>query len=180
MHKALVAFYTDAGTDDSNRSHPEILAFTDKELEMCHDFIQWVFPTERASAFNKDAPLLDRSTVNALKDDLIFQTRFSLTLKRMFKFWGLGFTGSGKAIRVLPIKKELHWMQHDNHNLLRMSRLMESCRLLGFEGVGQSLFAALINSIKDLNAKNDPWQRLESSFITLENVYWWRLSAYGN
>jgi hypothetical protein len=180
LNKSLIAFYTDSGTDQSNRAHHDLLRFSDTEMEMTHDFIQWMFPTEKKSAFNSDAPVLNRQTIAAIKDDILFQTRFGLAIKRIFKFWGIEYTGTGHNIKVKPLNKKLHWMRHDNHNLLRMSRFMESCRLLGFEAVGQSLFTALINSVFTLRDPTYPWHPLESQFISIENVYWWRKGAYGD
>lgn len=170
MNSDLIKFYTEAGQDQSNRVHREILAMTDTELERCHDFIQWIFPTATPSAFNPNAPLLDRATIKALVDHPTFRTRFSLAIKRMLEFWGLEYVGAGKSIRVKPITQVQEWMEYDNHNLLRITRMMESCYLLGYEGVGQSLFTALIQTVKTHPA----WY-----FIELMNVCYWYHAAYG-
>jgi hypothetical protein len=165
-----VKFYTEAGQDQSNRLHREILAMTDEQLERTHDFIQWLFPTATPSAFNPDAPLLDRGTIKTLTGNSTFRTRFSLTLKRMLEFWNLDYAGTGHNITLRPITEWQTWMVYDNHNLLRMTRFMESCALLGYEKTGRSLCAALIQTVKT---------QPEWYFIELENVYHWYFSAYG-
>jgi len=170
VNESLRKFYTEDGQDAENRRHYDILSMTDEELEKTHDFIQWIFPTPNPSAFNPDAPILTPATIEYLKHDAVFQARFSCALRRMFDFWQLPYKRSGKNYLVQPFTKHLWWMEHDNHNLLRMTRVMESCRLLGYEKTGRSLFEALVRTIKE---------HPEFYFIEPINVYWWYRSISG-
>jgi len=170
MNEALIEFYTDVGTDAEGRTHADILAFDDDTMEGCHDFIQWLFPTATPSAYNPNAPLLDEETIDNLKGDAAFEAKFRSALNRIFKFWELDFGGfypnnnHAQQFRIAPITRKKFWMEYDDHNLLRMTRVMESCALLGFTETAQSLFQALLDTVK-----------LEPSFYFIEpvNIYYW-------
>lgn len=168
-NEALIEYFTNLGKDSNNRVHNDILRFSDEEMEKCHDFIQWFFPTITPSAYDNLAPLLNQETIELLKDDAVFQARFSMGLKRIFRFWRLQYRGDGKNLILLNISSKRFWMEYDNHNLLRMSRVMESCRLLGFEEVARSLFEVLFITIKT---------HPEFYFITPENCFHWYISAF--
>jgi hypothetical protein len=171
MNEALAKFYVGDGKDSEGRAHSDILAMSDKELEGCHNFIQWLFPTITPSAYNTDAPILDESTINYLKDDAVFQARFSMALKRMFRLWNIQYRFVCGYMNVNHFGTKRAWMEIDNHNLVRMTRVMESCRLLGFGAVGCGLFRALLTTVKT---------HPEFYFVEPINVFHWYFACYGN
>jgi hypothetical protein len=174
VNRTLVEFYTAGGQDCDNRTHNEILSFTDEEFEGCHNFIQWLFPAITASAYNQDAPVLNLPTIDALKGDAIFEAHFMKSIIRILDFWKIKYrkilTFEESSLVIEPIEEILPWMEIDNHNLLRMTRFMESCQLLGFGHIGQSLFQELLRTVKT---------HPEFYFIEPINVYYWYKAAYG-
>jgi hypothetical protein len=182
MNRELLEFYTGDGKDNAGRTHSELLNFDDKDLELTHDFIQWLFPTETPSAYNPDAPLLDAETVYALHSGdnySTFLTRYLSAAGRVLRFWGFSYTVEHGDIKVNPITERQPWMTHDNHNLLRMSRLMESARLLGFEVLSTSLFEAVLAIAGNRKLQLETAGEGSFCFITAENVYYWYRSAFG-
>jgi hypothetical protein len=169
MNQELVKFYTSGGRDGADRSLFDILAMDDWELERTHDFIQWIFPTETQSAYNSDAPLLDLETQKVLLENPVFEARFKKAIKRMLVFWGLDYREGKSYIQILPITEKLFWMEYDNHNLLRMTRFMESCQMLGRGFEARNLFEVLLQA-----SKNPDWH-----FVALENVTYWYSAAFG-
>jgi hypothetical protein len=132
MNESLVNFYTANGRDHQGRTFGDIMSFTDTKFESTHDFIQWIFPTDTISAYNKHAPLLDKETKEFLYGNSVFRERFQVAIQRFLNFLNLNFHVDHGQIFVSPIDGDIrHWMQNDNHNLLRMTRFMESCKLLG-------------------------------------------------
>jgi hypothetical protein len=172
--KQLIAFYTENGADHAGRIWEDIYGFSDEELESTHDYIQWLFPTITPSAFNSNAVLLDAGLVYQLSQSAVFNLRFNKSLERILDFWGIKYTSdfnfNKTGISICPITHERFWMRTDNHNLLRMSRVMESCRLLGFERIAKELFEALLQT-----TKTNP----DFYFIEGINIYWWYKSAFG-
>lgn len=172
MSDKLFDFYCCNGKDHAGRTLKAIQAFNDDHLEMVHDYIQWLFPTATRSQFNFYAPVLDAQLIKTLKNAPTFHLRFSHSLTTILKFWGIGYKNDGgrDGIRILPIElPHDNWFEPGNHNLLRMARVMESCRLLGWENTAISLFEALLEL-----AKNQP------GVITPTNIYYWYRAAYGH
>ena len=50
---ALITFYRGSGTDHAGRRIDEILSWDDAALESVHDYIQWLFPLDEPSRFNR-------------------------------------------------------------------------------------------------------------------------------
>ncbi|WP_251623907.1 hypothetical protein [Odoribacter lunatus] len=55
----LIRFFKNEATDSAGRTLKDILLFNDDEIEYCHNFIQWIFPTQMKSQHNNDAPIID-------------------------------------------------------------------------------------------------------------------------
>ncbi len=149
MNRKLVEFYTRGGKDIQGRRLWEIMVWSNSYLEMVHDYIQWVFPTKTKSQFNPEAPVLDDETIAVLIASPVFHANFEKSIKRMNSFW---FRGN------------VDWMQPGDHNLLRMSRFMESCRLLGHRDSAIDLFERMEYISTQKHGK----------FISEENLKYWR------
>ncbi|MCY9873021.1 opioid growth factor receptor-related protein, partial [Vibrio barjaei] len=66
-NKQLINFHTNCGTDHQNRTINDIWDLNHFWLEHCHDYIQWLFPIDRSSRFNKFAPIFNTETIEILK-----------------------------------------------------------------------------------------------------------------
>ena len=128
----IVAFYS-GGRDHRGRTLDEILAWSDDRLESVHDYIQWVFPTRTPSAVNPYAPCVTDATARAFSDDLYLRERLGVSLARMLSFYGLRARPDG-TIETDPDRfgdRAQIWLEPDNHNHLRLTRIMESLTVLG-------------------------------------------------
>jgi hypothetical protein len=163
----LIDFYTANDTDHKGRTWEDLIDFSNEKFESTHDFIQWLFPTITPSSYNEHAPVLSESTIEFLKHNRLFRARFEKSIERFFSF--LGISIASYAPMTISIEHR-PWMMADNHNLLRISRVLESCRLFGFESIGWALFDALIKTVKT----NPEWY-----FIEPENLYHWYRSVSG-
>lgn len=127
----ILDFYRGTGTDGAGRLIAEVWGFGLEELEYHHDFIQWIFPLEQPSAFNPDAPLLtpsDRATFAASPD---LQAGVLRSLDVMLNFYGFAREQSGIVPGATFVDRARHWATPNNHNHLRLSRIIRSLALLG-------------------------------------------------
>lgn len=137
MNKRLISFYKNEQV--YNLTFDQVLNQNDDWFEECHNFIQVIFPLEKASAFNKDAPLLDRETIELFRTDLELIRNFEKASKRFLKFLGLSFENDN--IQILPnLDKQLYTWAEFNHNSLRITRFLASATILGQEKLAQKLF----------------------------------------
>jgi hypothetical protein len=134
---AIVDFYRGTGTDHRGRSLEDVWAFSFAELESVHDFIQWLFPTAKASAFNPWAPVLDRAAIAELRGIPDLADRLHRSLDLMLAFYGLERSTSGGDITIGEASsiedRGRRWWNAGNHNHLRLARIIDSLRLLRFE-----------------------------------------------
>jgi len=139
---AILEFYC-GGRDDEGRMLEDILSWPDEELEAVHNFIQWLFPLPERSGANPGAPVLDEATIEAFHRSPELQGRLRQAFLRMMRFYGFVWRGG----QVVPSEdfsqKAQNWLHPDNHNHLRLTRILRSLRILGLETEMQALFAAL-------------------------------------
>jgi ADP-ribosylglycohydrolase len=98
----------------SGHHRADLLALTDADFERHHGFIQWAFPTPEKSYNNFSAPLLDIGTAIWLAEDgdsINFLERMTV---RFLQF----------------LRDNNHWRASYNHNHLRITRVINSLRIL--------------------------------------------------
>jgi hypothetical protein len=110
----LHAFLAGVGRDGRGRLAADVLGFSDRDLEAVHDYIQWLFPLQTRSTAQPHSPILTPIETAAIRDD----PRASDTLKAATE-------------RMLRFYRDTHWWltSHD-HNHLRITRILQSLRLL--------------------------------------------------
>jgi hypothetical protein len=86
----IVRFY-DADTqakDSHGRTQEQILSWPDSQLESCHNYIQMLFPVPEGSAFNWEAPIIDRETTETFRARSDLRGRLRQSFERMLNFYG--------------------------------------------------------------------------------------------
>lgn len=145
----LCAFFRGTGTDIECRTLEQILLWDDQLMEVCHDYIQWLLPTDERSKFNDDAPILDAELQRIFSSDPIIQYNFRRGLLRFLGFLGLSAVCDATTLQVLQIAKAPHfprrllmcWKGPANHNWKRISRALRSLGLVGLETEQQALLS---------------------------------------
>jgi hypothetical protein len=120
----------------------QIQNYTPSELERDHSFIQWIFPTTTASAFNSSAPIID---VNDLRSSPEFEdARIKLiqSLELMIKHWGIECSESG-----LEISNVKNFQLLNGHNGLRFSRVLQSMVYHDFGKLAETLLEFVLLNI---------------------------------
>lgn len=139
----LVEFYRLHARDSEGRMLDEIWSWPEEELEHCHDFIQWMFPLDEPSAFNPDAPLVTKEDQTAFRTEPQLQAAMRRSLSVFLAFLGLAFASDGTVVRADNFPRRLPLWKYQNHNWLRITRVLKSLRLLGFEKEAGALWACL-------------------------------------
>lgn len=96
-------------------TYTDVSRFSLEELEKCHDYIQWAFPTEEASAFNPNAPFPGEETLRNFADISVLSQRMSLLTHRMIRFYFHD--------------PDFDWVTPRNHNFLRITRILKCLKL---------------------------------------------------
>lgn len=150
----------------------DVWDWTFDQLEDAHDYIQWVFPLDTPSAANPSAPLLTEETARAFSWDDVLRDRLERSLAVMLRFYGLErLTLPKEKVMIIravtfPERRGV-WLWPNNHNHLRLTRIIRSLRLLGMKKDA----AALAHCLDDI-------ARTEGrDVITEDTLTHWRRAA---
>lgn len=122
-------------TNDESVHHmylDDIVNATDAWWEECHCFIQILFPNPMPSKMNPDAPIIEDFSVF----DGVYRYPICLAVNRFLDFLGIGFITRSFS----NYDRVAEWFRPDNHNILRVTRL-----LIFLKGVGM---IAELNALK--------------------------------
>jgi len=161
----LLDFYHGTGTDTEGRTLADIWAYSDHELEMIHDFIQWLFPLKELSRYNRDAPILSDAEIAEFRADPRLVENLQRSFDVFLAFVGLRYEG-GSVAKATDFDEKADVWQYPNHNWLRVTRILTSTRLLGLEAPSRAFF-------EFLKALRDSGQ----SAITADTFRYWDQAA---
>lgn len=160
MNHELLDFYRGTGRDARDRSIEDVWNFGMDRLEEVHDYIQWLFPTVTPSRFNPDAPLLDEETIAVFRADEDLQARLRQSLECMLHFYGLELLGIVISRAANYRERQSEWQDPYNHNLLRLTRILDSLHSLCNEPYSRALLTCL-ESIQEEVPNKIPARTLE-------------------
>ena len=130
---SLINFYLNLEPCPTGYMFNDIIkVWDDKKLEITHDYIQYLFPLQERSKYNKNDILLTEDDIFFFKNnrDIILRS-----LERMLRFYKIpNFTFDGK---------KRYWMKPDDHNHLRLTRIMRFLQLIGMNIALVKLFIVL-------------------------------------
>ncbi len=156
MTSRVVDFYAHEGTDSSGRTILDMIAMTDREMESRHDFIQWMFPLHEASSVNPDAPLVDEHSAQILRENIDARQRMHEAITRFARFLGFELSEEGQFVADASLATSRdNWHSPMNHNHLRITRVIRSMRLFGFEKEAKALFKAVQQSAVESQCATD-------------------------
>lgn len=116
MNIKLINFYINGYPDDFGRTFDQMMNQSDDWWEETHNFIQWVFPTNTPSRLYLDAPILDLETIKKFRSSYDVETNMTRAIIKFMSFLKL-------------YEKNPSWICERPHNLLRVSRAIESSLL---------------------------------------------------
>jgi len=140
----LLAFYYGSHPDDQGRMLAEILRQDDDWFEVCHNYIQWLFPTREFSRVTPDAPVLDTVSIDAFLSDALLRRHLRASLIRILSFYGLRLTSTDVVKGPNWTARKSNWFTVNTHNNLRLTRILKSLVALGLESEAKSFLSALL------------------------------------
>lgn len=131
----LMDFYNGIGTNGKGGASLEFLSIEadDQYLEERHDWVQWAFPLETRSNFNLSAPLLTSEIIQQFHNSPQLQEKLLSIFKRTLSFYGLHLDEiNGRVVDGVNFaeRSKATWAQKNDHNHLRITRILQSLQLL--------------------------------------------------
>lgn len=140
----IVYFYNGLRGNQNGDRLDEMLNWSNYSLEMEHDWIQWAFPSNEPSGINDYAPVLTLAESEAFKSDVELQKKVQVMFERFLNFLEFKMVVTEGEIQISPMYEEIPWwINHFNHNMLRVTRVLKSLRLTGNENYAAAFFEAL-------------------------------------
>ena len=165
----IIGFYSGTQPDHRGRYLNEIQGSPDAQLELVHDYIQWLFPLPERSGFNVAAPVLTHESINEFRTRPELQEKLRASFLRMLNFYGFE-ARSGERIAVTRASnfaaKAVGWLSPSNHNHLRITRILRCLTVLGLEAEAKAFFECLVEIYK--NEQNKPLPAISDETM----LYW--------
>jgi hypothetical protein len=139
----ITSFYDGTGKDSRNRTVKDIWSFSADELEAVHDYIQWLFPLPEASQFNDDAPLLMAEDIQGFKYDPVLRQNIKHSFELLLCFYGFEKTADGISRSGNFEVCASNWLIPQNHNFLRITRILRCMTLTGHEAESKNFLKVL-------------------------------------
>jgi hypothetical protein len=151
----IVEFYRGISPDKSGRYIYDILHYNYEQLEYIHDYIQWIFPSNKPSRFNRNAPILTNKDIVEMKSDSIIRNNSIKSFKLLIDFYGFYLDEDIPAIKKGNNFNDRikHWMTKLNHNFQRITRMLEFLELMDM-GDYASLFLDELRDLYDRGYKS--------------------------
>lgn len=116
--------------------------FDRDELENNHFYIQWLFPLDTASAYNRFAPILTEYDIQIFKTDIKIRENVMKSLSVMLNFYGFTIKNNQISIAKDFVSKS-HWLTKNNHNFKRITRILRFLNLIDMKDLACSFFNSL-------------------------------------
>jgi opioid growth factor receptor-like protein len=173
MNSPIILFYSGEQPDDRGRYLEDIQRWPDDRLESVHDFIQWMFPLREPSGVNLTAPVLDTATIEEFRSKPELQEKLKLSFTRILRFYGMEIASAGLGMKVQSApnfrERAKVWLRPHNHNHLRITRIINSLRLLGLEIEARAFFDCLAGL----------YDSQTSQVISADTFRYWQSAAEG-
>jgi len=119
-----IANFLEGSTQDyKGRTFSDIISCSDSKMEECHDQVQWMFPLHEESKFAQTYPVLTRENIQKSQQSDKIKANLRMAAGRMEKFFAIG--------EHKDIDKQRKWCRENNHNLLRITRIIRCLRFFG-------------------------------------------------
>ncbi len=134
------AFLSGHGRDGAGRDLETVLAFDDHQLEIRHDYIQWLFPLDTPSSAVPGSPVLKPADITAIRQDATATENLTRARQRMTAFY----------------RDTDHWLVFHNHNHLRITRIITSTGLIATKQAAQAFYDAISARVAQSNNPVSP------------------------
>lgn len=176
MSKVL-EFYKGERPNQKGLYFNNIMNFDSNELEDNHTYIQWLFPLIEPSLVVPGSPVLDDADIEAfssnwrdvdeMKEKIKLRKNLLDAFNKMTSFYGFKlslFKKDGEELNSVRLirdpytfeHKALNWLTDRNHNYLRISRILASLMLLGYESTAKMFHECLCDVYEEYKGTIGP------------------------
>lgn len=148
----LADFLINSGKTDAGLTFEDIMYLRDAELELHHDWIQWVFPSPKGSRVIPNSPILTQEDFDALKKEYYHLDRLVIAKNRYLRF----------------LEDTDYWMADHDHNHLRITRAIECLSLFR----GQDYATEFYDAVFRLLARADRDVNKDSKLFWIEATFY--------
>jgi len=128
----------------------DIWGWNDGQLEFEHTYIQWLFPLPEMSRAEPESPILTARDIQRFEENDELKAKLLKSFQLLLRFYGFGlrYELQDKAVPIVEQTDQFgvraqRWLNANNHNYLRITRILRSLTLLGLTIEARSFFAAL-------------------------------------
>ena len=157
----LFLFYLELKQDHAGRYISDIWKFNHSELEDIHDYVQLLFPDINLGMFfplfamgskrEIVVPQIVKGDTTLLHESSEISRRFKANMLKsldlILDFYGFQYSLKDDRIIIEPSpafkERAANWLTVENHNFLRITRILGSLRWCGLEKYSLALFNAL-------------------------------------
>lgn len=136
----VINFFLGLELDSNSRTISDILSFNEQEIENTHDFIQYIFPTIEKSNYNPNAPLISENLKRLFSENVVAQENFCKTCRLFLHFCGFKCLKSNELFTPVYEKS---FLSRPSHNLLRISRVLNSLNQIGKKSCSREIFSQI-------------------------------------
>ena len=133
QENTVLGFLNGTVADIHGRTFDDVMAFSDEQIERTHNFIQWLFPLTEPSLSVPGSPCLSDAGITTIKDSGAAVANLNIAAD-----WFLDF-----------LARNQHWIKPYDHNHLRITRAINSLRLLSGNEAADQFKAAVIRLASD-------------------------------
>jgi hypothetical protein len=131
----------------------DVFTFNYEQLEEGHDFIQFMFPLFEPSSCNFDLPELTEEDIQAFKNDTKLQIKMIRAFLKMLIFYGLRPSGDNDNPIIIKSdnyeERKDNWQTGENHNFLRITRILTSLKIFGLESISKAFYDCLMKLVEE-------------------------------
>lgn len=142
----IVDFYRGERGNNVGHTLADMMTWTNGQLEMDHDWVQWVFASNERSMMNGEAPVLTKDESKIFESDPELQDKVKQSFIRMLTFLDFKLTKDDESgVFIEPKDDNIPWWIRGsfNHNMLRMTRVLKCLRLTGLTQYAMAMYDAL-------------------------------------
>jgi len=136
----FIDFYLGKVPNLSGVTFETILHYSDEELELYHNFIQWLFPMTKPSQMTSEPIRLNTAIIQAFQEDFKLQQQLLRALDLMLAHYGLK-REKEKVLTAAHFEQQKQYLS--GHNLAWIDRMLNSLMSLGNQKLAKALFQCL-------------------------------------
>lgn len=118
------AFLEGLETDDKGRMFDDILRWSNIHLEFSHNYIQRIFPTDEPSKYDRTLKPVTNDDVLSIIQSKRAKSNIGIAYLKLLSLWKL----DGENYKNTKIYR--YWNKDNNHNHLRITRMLKCFRLI--------------------------------------------------